>query len=77
MQVLGEPRRRGARGPLELIGVSGEVTPGVQLQPLGGARSVEGFKARSVGQTVSASPTTISSGVGPMRSIKDPGSYSE
>src|SRR5436190_21226564 len=40
-QVLGEPIRRRARSPLELVGVGGEVTAWIQLEPLGLVGPVE------------------------------------
>ncbi len=40
-QMLREPIRRGLRRAVELVGVSREVTTGVELQPLGFAGAVE------------------------------------
>ena len=75
--MLPEPVGRGLRGAVELAGVSREVTAGVELQPLRLAGAVERRQAEVGGQTTSASPSTMRSGVGAMRSMNAPGSYSE
>ena len=49
-QVFGEPRGGHAGSALELIGVGGEVTAGVQLEPLGLVRSVK-CRQREIGRT--------------------------
>ena len=78
-QIFGEPPcGRVSQHASNSIGISGEMSHGKELPAffvLG--HGVNASSARSVGHTTSESPTTINSGVGPIRSTKEPGSYSE
>ena len=76
-QIFGEPPCGRVRSTIELIGISGEVSPGKSSSLFGSRARLNASSARSVGHTTSESPTTINSGVGPIRSTKEPGSYSE